>query len=82
MSLNIKDPEVYRLAREIAQATGRSMTTVVRDALREHHAKLDQRRGRAGVEEILAIAGRVAENVRKPYAPHDDLLYDDRGLPR
>ncbi len=30
--LNIKDPEVYRLAREISGRTGESLTEVVRNA--------------------------------------------------
>jgi antitoxin VapB len=81
MSLNIKDPEAHRLARAIAQATGQSMARVVTDALRERYAQLEQRYGRASVDEILTIADRVSAQVRKPYAAHGDLLYDDRGLP-
>ena len=33
--LNIKDPEVYRLARQLADRTGESMTEAVRKSLRE-----------------------------------------------
>ena len=82
MSLNIKDPEAHRLAREIGEATGESMTRVVVEALRERHARLERDRSRASVAEILAIAGRVAARVRQPYADHAELLYDETGSPR
>ena len=34
-TLNLKDPEVYRLARELAERRGTSMTAAVRAALVE-----------------------------------------------
>ena len=82
MSLNIKDPEAHRLAQAISRATGESMTSVVIEALRERHARLERARGRASVEELLAIADRAAAHVRRPYASHADLLYDENGLPK
>ena len=82
MSLNIKDPEVHRLARSLARRTGQSMTRVVAEALRERSQALDERRGRASVEELLGIADRAAAQVRRPYLDHADLLYDESGLPR
>ena len=81
MSLNVKDPEAHRLAQAIARATGESMTHVVREALRERHARLEHRKGRAGVDELLAIADRAAAHVKRPYADHAELLYDANGLP-
>ena len=81
MSLNVKDPEAHRLAQAIARATGESMTHVVREALRERHARLERRKGRAGVEELLAIADRAAALVKRPYVDHAELLYDANGLP-
>jgi antitoxin VapB len=82
MSLNVKDPEAHRLASAIAKATGESMTHIVTQALRERYASLERRRGRASVEEILAIADRVAAHVSLPYSDHGELLYDEHGLPR
>ena len=82
MSLNIKDPEAHRLAHAIAQATGQSMTRVVTDALRARLAQIERHEGRASVEELLAIADRAAALVQRPYADHDELLYDDSGLPK
>jgi antitoxin VapB len=82
MSLNIKDPEAHRLAQAIAQATGETMTRVVTEALRERYARLERRQGRAGVDELRAIAARAAAHVKGPYLDHDALLYDETGLPR
>jgi antitoxin VapB len=82
MSLNIKDPEAHRLANAIAQATGQSMTRVVTDALRERYARIEQRRSKATVAELLAIADRAAAHVTLPYADHADFLYDENGLPK
>lgn len=81
-SLNIKDPEVHRLAAALARATGDTMTRVVAEALRERYARLQQRRGRASVEELLAIADRAAALVRRPYRDHAELLYDEYGQPK
>lgn len=82
MSLNIKDPEAHRLAQAISRATGESMTRVVTEALRECYAKLESRKGKASVEELLAIADRAAARVKRPYPDHAQLLYDEHGLPK
>jgi antitoxin VapB len=82
MSLNIKVPEVHRLAQAISRATGESMTRVVREALREKHARLEHRKGKACVDELLAITDRAAALVKRPYLDHAQLLYDENGLPR
>ena len=82
MSLNIKDPEAHRLAQAISRATGESMTRVVTEALRERYAKIEHRKGRASLNELLAIADRAAAHVKRPYADHADLLYDENGLPK
>ena len=82
MSLNIKDAEAHRLAQAISRATGESMTSVVKEALRERYARIEHRKGRASVEELLAIADRAAAYVKRPYVDHDELLYDENGLPK
>lgn len=82
MGLNIKDPEAHRLAQAISRATGESMTSVVKEALLERYARIEHRKGRASVEELLAIADRAAAYVKHPYADHDELLYDENGLPK
>ena len=46
MALNIKNPEVERLAAEVAELTGESKTEAIRRALEERRARL-----RAGVSD-------------------------------
>ena len=82
MSLNVKDPEAHRLANAIATETGESLTKVVIDSLRERHARLEKRKGKASVEELMTIARRASRAVRRPYVEHGELLYDKHGLPK
>jgi antitoxin VapB len=81
-TLNVKDPEAHRLAQAIAQATGETMTCVVTEALRERYERMQKQRGRATVEELLAIADRCAAQKKRPYVDHAEFLYDERGLPK
>lgn len=81
-SLNIKDPEVHRLAAAIARETGETMTRVVVDALRDRYARLQRRKAKASLQELTAIAKRAAAGVRRPYMDHAELLYDQFGLPK
>jgi antitoxin VapB len=80
MSLNVKDPEVYRLAQAIAKVTGQTMTRAVKEALREHFERLQTPRGKASVEELLAIAKSASAEVKGRYLDHAEFLYDERGL--
>jgi len=82
MSLNVKDPEAHRLAQAIAKATGETLTRAVTEALRERYERLRVRRGKASVEELLAIAKRASAQVKGPYLDHAEFLYDERGLPK
>jgi antitoxin VapB len=81
-SLNVKDPAAHRLAEAIAEATGETMTRAVTEALRERYERIQSRRGRATVEELLAIADRAAAQLKRPYVDHAELLYDENGLPK
>ena len=82
MSLNIKNPEAYRLAHAIADATGETLTHAVTEALRERYAKLEHRKTKASVSEILSIANRVSAHLKGPYVDHGEFLYDENGLPK
>jgi antitoxin VapB len=82
MSLNIKDPEAHRLAQAIAQATGETMTRVVTEALRERYERLQRTSEKASLEELRAIAKRVAAHIKGPYLDHAEYLYDENGLPK
>ena len=78
-TMNIKDPEVHRMAQELARRRGTSATGAVRDALRE--ALERERTSRAGIADRLMEIGRRA-SLREGDFLSDDDLYDDRGLPR
>ena len=80
--MNVKDPEAHRLAQAIAQETGETMTRAVTEALRERYERLQSHRGKASIEELLAIAQRASAHMKRPYLDHGEFLYDERGLPK
>lgn len=82
MILTITDPEAQRLAQEIADATGESVNSAVVRSLRERRERIPTPQPRASVEELLAIADEIAAGVRRPYVDHDELLFDEHGLPK
>ena len=85
MSLNIKNEETCRLAGELAQLTGETMTGAITVALRERlERERSERSAEARVERLLAIGRRCAGMMGDgPSAiEHGDFLYDERGLPR
>jgi antitoxin VapB len=84
MSLNIKNEKTHRMARELARATGESMTAAVSEAIRE---RLERVRGSSKddtVERIMKIAKECGPLWKEPYRSidHGDLLYDEKGLPK
>ena len=86
MSLNIKNEETCRLARELARFTGETMTGAITVALRERLERERRQRGvNARLTKMRAIADRCARLVREggtPAVEHGELLYDERGLPK
>jgi antitoxin VapB len=83
MSLNIKDPEAHKLARELAHETRESMTSAVIQAIRERLEAIRRRRKRdAMLAAIHAISERSAEILKGPYMDHAEFLYDEHGLPK
>ena len=82
MSLNIKNDETCRLARELARITGETMTGAITVALQERLAR--ERSAEARVQELLAIGQRCARLVGEgpTAAEHGAVLYDEQGLPK
>lgn len=78
-TLNIKDPEVWRLAKLLATRRRTSATGAVREALREALERDDSRSG--GMSERLIEIGRRSSARPEPFGT-DIELYDERGLPR
>ena len=82
MSLNIKNTETYRLAKELSEATGESMTEAVTVALRERLARV---RPGIDVEAVMEIVHDMRSRVPPDFfdVDHGELLYDDElGLPK
>jgi antitoxin VapB len=86
MSLNIKNEEADRLARELADLTGESVTAAVTEALRERLERERRQRRREGLSErLLAIGAEIASRLKEPWKSIDidELLYDEKtGLPK
>lgn len=84
MALNIKNERAERLAHELADATGVSLTAAVIQALEYRLGKVQ----RAAVRETLradvqAIQDFVKSQPDRDTRSADDILgYDDFGLPR
>lgn len=85
MALNIKNRETHALAAELAQRLGVSLTEAVTLSLRAELAKAPEADAAkaARMAEMTAIARRMAARIGPDgLADPDDLLYDERGLPR
>jgi antitoxin VapB len=83
MALSIKDPEADRLARELAEKTGESITTAVVNALKERLGRYRQHRPRAIslADEIIAISDHCASlPILDDRSPDEILGYDDVGV--
>jgi len=81
--LNIKDPEAYELATDIATHTGKSLTRVVVDALRHEKLRVVPRTlDVAKIQSILAEAHALPDVDSRPLAETMNDFYDEHGLPR
>ena len=83
MALSIKNQEADRLARELAEATGETLTDAVLTALRERLRRLTGRRRSVGLrEDIVRMQERIARlPVLDERTDNEILGYDERGLP-
>lgn len=83
MSLNIKNEETHRLAKELADLTGESISEAVAEAVKERLTRVKKERSGLA-ERLLAIGRECAAHLEEPYRSMDidDLLYDERGLPK
>ena len=85
MSLNIKNEETHRLARDLARLKGESVTLAVTVALRERLAR-ETKNDKAGLAEWLIALSRRTAPLMKNIPASDkigDMLYDrETGLPK
>jgi antitoxin VapB len=84
MSLNIKNEETHRLAQQLAELTGESITTAVTEAVRERLERMRRNDQEGMAERILKIGRECAAHMKEPFKSMnpDELLYDEKGLPK
>ena len=84
MALDIKDEEIERLAREVAERAGESLTETIRIALQERLQRLSGRqRAATQREKLYEILHRVDAMPRKTDLTEAEILdYDEHGIPR
>ena len=84
MSLNIRNEETNRLARELAAFTGESLTAAVTVAVRERLERLRGSNADSLAERLVKIGKDCAPHLKETFlaVDHGDLLYDERGLPK
>jgi antitoxin VapB len=84
MSLNIKDEKTHRMARELARATGESMTAAVSEAIRERLERVRGNSRKSMAERLMEVGRDCAARLKEPYKSMDvdELLYDENGLPK
>lgn len=84
MPLSIKNPTTERLARQVANETGESLTEAIQKSLEERLEKLKHRR------KSHILAGQIEDLLRRVDAlpildsrPEDEILgYGEDGIPR
>jgi antitoxin VapB len=84
MGMNIKNDETQKLAHELSELTGESMTAAVTEAVRERLERVRNSQGAGLADRLLRIGKDCAAHMKGPFksAEHGDLLYDEQGLPR
>ncbi len=83
MALSIKDPETDRLARELAAATGESITVAARRAIEERLARVRGRQAApdsADVLQQIIVRGR-GRPMLDARSNEDVVGYDEQGIP-
>jgi antitoxin VapB len=86
MALNIKDEETHRLAKELAQVTGESLTTAVKISVKERLGRQRQSSKREGrmewLERITKETSAIMSDGRTSKELMDELYDDETGLPK
>jgi antitoxin VapB len=84
MSLNIKNDQTHRMAKELARLTGESVSGAVGQAVRERLERVRGKSGKGIAERLLEIGRDCAAHLKEPYKSMDidELLYDEKGMPK
>lgn len=83
MALNIKDPDTDRLARELAEETGETLTSALHAALAERLARVRRQQRVASRPDLHHYIERARARAVLDDRDADEILgYDENGLPR
>ena len=83
MGLNIKNAETHRRAQELARLAGETMTQAVDRAIVERLERVRKIRHRGALaERLLEIGRRCARLPVRDKRSAEEMLYDERGLPK
>jgi antitoxin VapB len=84
MAMNIKNEETERLVNELAELTGESLTGAITTAVREKIVRVKGEKRGSLAERLNRIAKEAAPLFKEPYKSTeiDELLYDEKGLPK
>lgn len=84
MAISIKSIETERLARQVAEQTGDSLTGAIQKALEERLERLkNQRKSQIILDQLRDILQRVDRlPVLDRRTPEEIVGYDEHGLPR
>lgn len=84
MALNIKNPEANRLAHELADLTGESLTDAVTTAIRDRLSVIRRRSDRddlmSDIRQIQAFVASIPDQDER--TPDEIIGYDEFGMPR
>jgi antitoxin VapB len=84
MPISIKNDATERLARQVANATGESLTEAVKKSLEERWQRLKSRRRKdVALNQVEDLLRRVDALPTLDSRSEDDILgYDENGIPR
>lgn len=87
MSLNIKDEQIHKLVKRLAQLTAQSQTRAVEEAVRKRLEDLEREHGLPDYQwnKVEAVIDRAHQQLpaeqKAALAGAEDELYDEYGLP-
>jgi len=83
MSLNIKNEATHRRVRQLARLAGETMTQAVDRAVTERLDRIRRaRNGKALVERLLRIGHECARLPVLDKRSPEEMLYDEKGMPK
>jgi antitoxin VapB len=82
--MRINNKEAEKIAHELSELTGESLTVAVTEAVRERLERLKNEGKKGLADRLLRIGKDCAAHLNETSltADHATLLYDDQGLPR